>query len=83
MNTLAKRTYSLPAEMIDRLEREVDSGNRSRAVAEAIHAWLEARHRERLRREVIAGCREMAETYRTTAEEFAPLEEEAEQHLDA
>jgi len=83
MNVLAKRTYSLPAETINRLEREVGSGDRSRAVAEAIHAWLEVRHRERLRREVIAGCREMAETYRATSAEFAPLEDEAELHLDA
>ena len=81
MNLLVKRTYSLPGETVDWLEQEVGSGERSRVVAEAVQFWLEARRRERLRRDVIAGCREMAELYQATSEEFAPLEDEAERHL--
>lgn len=81
MNLLVKRTYSLPGETVQWLEQEVGSGERSRVVAEAIQGWLETKQRERLRRDVIAGCREMAELYRATSEEFAPLEDEAERHL--
>ena len=67
---LAKRTYSLPFDLIQRFEEQLTPGERSRFVAKLIDDWLSARERERLRREVIDGCREMAELYRAIDAEW-------------
>ena len=75
---LKKRTYALPAETLEQFETSVATGKRSQIVNEALRAWLEARRREELRREVIAGCREMADVYQELEQEFHPLEEEVE-----
>ncbi len=75
---LQKRTYALPADVLEPFERAVTSGRRGQAVAQAMREWLEARRREELRREVIAGCHDMAEVYREVEREYHPLEEEVE-----
>ncbi|HEX5269130.1 MAG TPA: hypothetical protein VFW33_01520 [Gemmataceae bacterium] len=75
---LLKRTYTLPQETIEAFERSTPPGKRSALIAELMHEWLERQRRERLRREVIEGCREMADVYLAIEREFQPLEEEVE-----
>jgi hypothetical protein len=75
---LTKRTYSLPSETINTFEAEVHRGRRSGVVAELIRDWLEERRRERLREEIVAGCREMGAEYLVVEQEYHPLEEEVE-----
>lgn len=74
--SLAKRTYALPAETLDRFERAVGPGQRSAKIAELIDGWLEEAQRAQLRREIEEGCREMWDLYREVAEEWRPLDEE-------
>jgi hypothetical protein len=74
---LLKRTYSLPRETLENFENAVVSGERSAVVARLLRQWLDLRERERLRREVIEGCHDMAEVYLSLERDFHPLEEEA------
>lgn len=74
--TLRKRTYTLPNEIVTRFEATVPSGSRSRAIAKLVEEWLERERQETLRREIIAGCQEMAEEYQAISDEYYPLEEE-------
>lgn len=82
MRTL-KRTYTLPAETIREFERSVSTGERSAAITRLLNEWLEARKREALRREIVEGCREMADVYLEIEKEFHPLEEEVDRGFDA
>ena len=75
---LTKRTYSLPSGTITGFEAEVQSGRRSGVVAELIRVWLERRRCERLRGEIVAGCREIGAEYQLVEQEYHPLEEEVE-----
>jgi metal-responsive CopG/Arc/MetJ family transcriptional regulator len=79
---LLKRTYALPPETLARFEEAVRPGKRSAVIADLLREWLEAQRREQLRREVIEGCREMAETYLEIEREYHPLEEEVHRALD-
>ena len=79
---LVKRTYSLPEQILRDFENAVAPGERSRMLAQMLQQWLEQRERERLRREVIEGCRDMAEVYLSIEREFHPLEEEVQHALD-
>lgn len=81
MGTL-KRTYALPAGTLEQFEKAVKPGKRSAVIAEAIQDWVDRRRRERLRREVVEGCREMAEVYLEIEREYHPLEEEVTRALD-
>ena len=74
--TIRKRTYALPNEIVTRFEATVPSGSRSRAIAKLVEEWLERERQEALGREIIAGCREMAEEYQAISDEYYPLEEE-------
>lgn len=76
--SLTKRTYALPAEVLKEFEKTVPQGKRSGMIAEFMRRWLEGRRRARLRREIVEGCREMAEEYRLIESDFHPLEEEVE-----
>jgi len=78
---LVKRTYALPQETLEEFECAVSAGKRSAVVAELLREWVEAQRRERLRREVIEGCREMAEVYLEVEREYHPLEEEVHRAL--
>ena len=80
---LLKRTFSLPASTLEEFEREVPPGRRSPILSEVLRAWLEQHRKDRLRREVIEGCREMAELYLEIEREFHPLEEEVQRGLEA
>jgi hypothetical protein len=44
--------------------------------------WLEEFRREQLRREIIAGCQEMADDYLEIERDFHPLEEDVHRALD-
>lgn len=78
---LLKRTYTLPTEIIQPFEEAVGRGQRSALLASLLKDWLEARRRERLRREVVAGCQEMAEEYLALEQAYHTLEEEAHRGL--
>lgn len=69
-----KRTYSLPLETVERLERTVPPGERSALVARLMEQWLS--EREQLRADIIEGCREMWDVYLEIENEWHPLEEE-------
>jgi hypothetical protein len=79
---LLKRTYSLPPDTLERFEQTVAPGQRSALIAELLCEWLETQRRKQLRREVIEGCREMADIYLEIEQEFHPLEEEVHRALD-
>ena len=74
---LLKRTYSLQAEMLEEFEEKVKPGGRSAVIGEVLREWLNAQERERLRQEVIEGCKDMADVYLKTEQEYHLLEEEA------
>ena len=78
-----KRTYSLVRETVDDFEAEVPAGERSSVVSEALRDWLETRRRQALRRDVIEGCREMADVYQEIEKAYRPLEEEVHRALEA
>ena len=73
---LVKRTYALPPDTLDQFEKVVEPGRRSQVVADVLNEWLDRRRQERLRGEVIEGCRAMAGLYQEIEREYHPLEEE-------
>jgi Arc/MetJ-type ribon-helix-helix transcriptional regulator len=79
---LAKRTYTLPPQVVGDFEQAVPSGRRSALVTELMREWLEKRRREELRKSIVSGCQEMADEYRRIEEEYHPLEEEVERELN-
>jgi metal-responsive CopG/Arc/MetJ family transcriptional regulator len=76
-----KRTYSLPAELVQRFEEQVASRKRSATLARVLQNWLEAEERQRLRAEIEEGLRDMAEEYLAIAREFEPLDAELDRTL--
>jgi len=80
---LLKRTYSLPAQTLQAFEKDVPAGQRSQVLAGLLESWLDEQRRERLRREVIKGCQEMADVYLEIEREYHPLEEEVQRGLDS
>jgi hypothetical protein len=80
---LLKRTYAMPADILEPFEQQVAAGKRSAVITELLREWLDQQRREQLRREVIEGCRDMAEVYLEVEREFHPLEEEVQRALDA
>jgi hypothetical protein len=79
---LSKRTYALPPDTLTQFEEAVAPGKRSAVIAHLLSEWLEARRRERLRADIIEGCREMADVYLEIEKEYHPLEEEVHRALD-
>lgn len=77
-----KRTYALPADLLEQFEREVESGHRSRVIAELLRRWLDERRRQQLRAQVIEGCHAMAEAMLEIEREFRPLDEEIDRALE-
>ena len=80
---LPKRTYALPPDILQQFEHTVAAGKRSAVIAGLLHEWLDKQRQEQLRRDVIEGCREMAEVYLEIEREYHPLEEEVHRALDA
>lgn len=81
MRTL-KRTYVLPPDTLEQFEREVSPGKRSAVIAGLLREWLDSQRRDRLRREVLEGCREMMDVYLEVEQEYHPLDEEVHRALD-
>jgi len=79
---LLKRTYALPQQTLEEFERTTVPGKRSALVAALLREWVERQQREQLRKEVIEGCREMADVYLEIEREYHPLEEEVERALN-
>ena len=79
---LLKRTYALPPDILQQFEQTVAAGKRSAVIAGLLHAWLDQQRQEQLRRDVIEGCREMAEVYLAIERDYHPLEEEVHRGLD-
>lgn len=77
-----KRTYVLPPDLLEQFEREVERGRRSAVITELLRRWLDDRRRQRLRAQVIEGCREMADVMLEIEREFNPLDEEIDRALD-
>jgi len=73
---LAKRTYSLPPDLLQRFEARLAPGERSGFVAKLMKEWLDRRERDELRRQVIEGCKEMAGLYREVDREWNRASEE-------
>jgi len=78
-----KRTFALPSDILQRFEQTVIAGKRSTVIAELLHEWLDKQRQEQLRRDVVEGCREMADVYLEIEQEYHPLEEEVHHGLDA
>jgi hypothetical protein len=79
---LVKRTYVFPPRVLEQFERTVAADERSALLARLMQEWLETSKRERLRREIIAGCRDMAEVYRDVEREYHSLEEEVQHAVE-
>lgn len=79
---LVKRTYVFPPSILDEFERTVGAGERSALLARLVQEWLETSKREQLRRDIIAGCRDMAEVYRDVEREYHSLEEEVQHAIE-
>ncbi len=73
-----KRTYAMPRETVERFERAVGAGKRSKTIDRLVRSWLDEQERARLRAQVIEGCREMADVLEETEREYHSLEEEVE-----
>ncbi len=71
-----KRTYALPEKTVQKFEQIIPSGQRSAALAQLIEAWLTKQQEEALERDIIEGCREMADVYLEIQREFDPLDTE-------
>jgi len=73
---LAKRTYSLPPELVKQFEEYLAPGERSRFLAKLIEQWLAERQRAELRRQVIEGCKDMSGLYEEIDREWNRASEE-------
>jgi len=73
---LAKRTYSLPEEVVQQFEKVLPAGNRSAFLAKLIKDWLAERERKELRRQVIEGCADMCALYQEIDREWAQVSDE-------
>ncbi len=73
---LAKRTYSLPSDLVQRLEDRLSPGERSRFIAMLIRHWLDEQEREGLRREIVEGCRDMAAVHAEIDREWSHVSDE-------
>ena len=78
---LSKRTYTLPPEVVLQFDEVVPSGKRSSVVARLMREWLERRRREHVRKDIIAGCQDMAGEYLQIENEYHSLEAEVEREL--
>ena len=73
---LAKRTYSLPEEVVQEFEKILPAGERSAFLAKLMKNWLAARERAELRRQVIEGCAEMKALYEEIDREWESASDE-------
>lgn len=80
---LAKRTYSLPYDIIERFENTLPPRDRSAFVAKLIEDWLEERNNDELRRAIIEGCKSMSGVNREVNAEWDSSSDALWRDLDA
>lgn len=73
-----KKTYSLPKFLVHKFENIAQKRERSNVISMLIEKWIEEKEKEKLRRQIISGCKEMSSVYLEIEREYHPLEEEAE-----
>jgi hypothetical protein len=73
---LAKRTYSLPPDLMLRFEERLRPGDRSGMVAKLIEEWLAARERDELCSQIVKGCHEMSGLYQDIDQEWSHAADE-------
>jgi metal-responsive CopG/Arc/MetJ family transcriptional regulator len=79
---VAKRTYVLPSDVLQRFEKVIAPGKRSAKVAEILEEWIHEREQEALRQDIIEGCKDMWEVYLKTAHDWEPLDREVDSLLE-
>ena len=79
---LAKRTYTLPPSIVQRLEKAVAPGERSSFIAKLLEDWFARQERLEMRRQIVEGCREMRDVYLEIDREWNGTAEEAWRDLD-
>jgi hypothetical protein len=80
--TLKKRTYALPPETLTEFEQNVAPGRRSAVIGGLLRDWLAQQQRQKLRQQVVEGCREMSGIYLESERTYHPLEEEVQHAFD-
>ena len=60
---LAKRTYGLPPEIVTRFETQEEAGDRSSVAGKHMEEWLAEKARNKLKRQIVEGRKEMAADY--------------------
>ena len=73
---LAKRTYTLPPDLLRKFEHRLPPGERSSSLAQIMESWLADREREELRQLVVEGCQAMKDDYEEIEREWAPAADE-------
>jgi metal-responsive CopG/Arc/MetJ family transcriptional regulator len=72
---LQKRTYSIDMHVLSGFERSVVSGNRSVVITDLLRKYLADEERARIRRELIAGAKQVNELYREESEAWSRIEQ--------
>lgn len=55
MQTLTKKTYALPSDVVAQFEKHVAPGKRGKVLGEIVRAYLEEKEREELRARILEG----------------------------
>jgi len=79
---VVKKTYSLPEFIVKKFEKMTSKRERSKIISQLLQQWIENQEKQRLREQIIEGCKEMASVYLEIEKEMHPLEEEVERLLD-
>jgi hypothetical protein len=72
----AKRTYTLPAETIERFERVVPSGDRSHTIDRLLRQELQEIEKQRIRNSIIEAAEYMSDVYAETTAEWEKIGDE-------
>ncbi len=73
---LRKRTYSIDERTLTAFEKAVEAGSRSLVVNDLMRKFINEAEREKIRKEVIEGLKEMNDIYLEESRAWYPLEEE-------
>ena len=75
---VVKKTYSLPKYLVQEFENNTKKRERSKIISKLVEEWIDRKKKERLRKQIMAGCREMSNLYLEIEKEYYPLEVEVE-----
>ena len=78
MKTLLKKTYALPADVVEEFEKHVGPGKRGKVLGEIVRAYLAEKKREELWQRIDASMEdeENMALYAEIEREWAPLSDE-------